>query len=163
MIFKKFNLSGKSFLILLLIFMISVVIRIPNIDRPLSKHHEFVTAISLRVIQIWHEDGGANYNYVPVMNYPGKANKNINNHASPTGGMLDKNGNYYKAFSYILYFFKKTHIFSPHQSQVIYNIFYLSGLKTIKLISALFIHCHSCRTLKGYYYCNVTINYVIIC
>ena len=82
-------------IVLTLIFFVSVIIRIPNINRPLSKHHEFVTAISLRVLQIWDMEGAGKFHYVPVMNYPGKANKFINNHASPTRQMIDAEGNFY--------------------------------------------------------------------
>ena len=96
MIFKSSNLSRTAFLIMLLIFSISVLIRLPSLNRPLSKHHEFVTAISLRVLQIWDKEGGAKYNYVPVMNYGGEANKHINNHASTVEyGVEDAEGNYY--------------------------------------------------------------------
>jgi len=85
----------KVISILLLVFLTSVVVRYPNINRPLSKHHEFVTAIPLRVLQIWQKDGASKYNFNPVMNYPGKANKNINNNASTTGNMKDNEGNFY--------------------------------------------------------------------
>jgi len=96
MIFKQFNLSRAALLVMLLIFAVSVLVRFPNINRPLSKHHEFVTSISLRVIQIWHVEGGAKYNFTPVMNYGGEANKNINNHASTKEfGVPDAEGNYY--------------------------------------------------------------------
>lgn len=95
MILKGLNLNWKSLLVLLLIFSASVAMRIPNMDRPLSKHHEFVTAVSLRVLQIWDEEGGAKFNFVPAMNYEGDANKFINNHASATDGMMDASGNYY--------------------------------------------------------------------
>ncbi|MGB1315023.1 MAG: hypothetical protein ACPG4Y_03330 [Chitinophagales bacterium] len=81
--------------ILVLVFLSSVLVRYPNIDRPLSKHHEFVTAIPLRVLQIWHAEGAIKYNFNPVMNYPGEANKYINNNASTSKNMLDRAGNYY--------------------------------------------------------------------
>ena len=80
---------------LFLVFMLSVLVRYPNLNRPLSKHHEFVTAIPLRVLQIWQKEGAAKFNFNPVMNYAGNANKNINNHASTTGNMKDADGNYY--------------------------------------------------------------------
>ena len=95
MILKGLNLNWKSFFVLLLIFSASVAIRIPNMDRPLSKHHEFVTAVSLRVLQVWDQEGGAAFNFVPAMNYKGDANKFINNHASASDGMMDAKGNYH--------------------------------------------------------------------
>ncbi|MDZ4844260.1 MAG: hypothetical protein SH857_01780 [Chitinophagales bacterium] len=73
----------------------SVLIRIPTLNRPLSKHHEFCTAVSLRVMQIWDAAGIATYNFNPVMTYPNAADKFINNYASGSGKMLDEQGNYY--------------------------------------------------------------------
>lgn len=87
----KFNV----FKILLLIFLLSVLIRIPTLNRPLSKHHEFCTAVALRVMQIWDEAGIATYGFNPVMTYPNAADKFINNYASGSGKMLDAEGNYY--------------------------------------------------------------------
>lgn len=101
-------MTGKysKVLLLLSIFLISVAIRIPNLNRPLSKHHEFVTAVSLRVLQIWDQGGASNYYFAPVMNYPGAANKFINNHASPSDEVVDVEGNYYylshPPFAYML-------------------------------------------------------------
>ena len=90
---RKINFAPT--LILIAIFAFSVAIRWVNIDRPLSKHHEFVTGVSLRIIQIWYDEGAANFKYNPSMNYAGTPNKFINNHASTTGTMLDEEGNYY--------------------------------------------------------------------
>lgn len=101
---RKINIA--TLLTLIGIFLLSALVRFPNINRPLSKHHEFVTAVSLRVVQVWHEEGAAKYNFNPVMNYPGVENKFINNHASTTGTMMDEKGNYYYVshppFAYIL-------------------------------------------------------------
>lgn len=85
----------NTILLFVLIFILSVLIRIPNLNRPLSKHHEFLTAISLRILQIWEKEGAANLRFLPRMNYEGKANKQINNHASTTGNMKDGEGNFY--------------------------------------------------------------------
>ena len=80
---------------LFLVFLFSVLIRLPNIDRPLSKHHEFCTAISLRTIQIWYENGIRQYGGNPVMTYGDTADRYINNFASGTGEMIDARGQYY--------------------------------------------------------------------
>jgi len=119
--------------------MLSVLVRLPNLNRPLSKHHEFVTAVSLRVIDIWDKDGAAKYHFNPVMNYPGEANKYINNWASTTGKMIDKKGNYYYVshppFAYIFPYavFKLLHI---KPSVLAIEIFHLC----INFISALVIY-----------------------
>jgi hypothetical protein len=129
--------------ILLLVFAISVIVRLPNIDRPLSKHHEFVTTISLRIIQIWDKESAVKYNFNPVMNYPGESNKYINNHASTTYTMIDREGNYYYVshppFAYIMpYFFHKIlHITPTNLSLQIFHII-------VNLVSALFIYLIVC-------------------
>jgi len=128
---------------MIVIFFISILVRYPNIDRPLSKHHEFVTAIPLRVLQIWKKEGAAKYNFNPVMNYPGKANKNINNHASTSGTMIDAKGNYYYVshpqFAYIFphVVFELLHIKPTNLSLQIFNL-------VINFFSAAFIYLIVC-------------------
>jgi len=81
--------------LLLLAFVISVLVRWPQLNRPLSKHHEFCTAIALRVMQVWNEGGISNFSFNPAMNFPGKETSFINNHASASGRIVDSRGNYY--------------------------------------------------------------------
>ncbi len=81
--------------ILLGLFALSVVVRVPNLNRPLSKHHEFCTAVALQVMDVWWEEGISAYKGLPAMNYSGEANKHINNFASGSGKMMDDQGNYY--------------------------------------------------------------------
>ena len=85
----------RILLILLFLFFISVAVRAPALNRPLSKHHEFCTAIALRILQNWNEKGISFYRFQPVMNFSGSANKFINNHASGSGEMIDSAGNFY--------------------------------------------------------------------
>jgi hypothetical protein len=131
-------------IILITIFFLSILIRLPNINRPLSKHHEFVTAISLHIINIWQMDGAAKYNFNPVMTYPGMANKYINKYASTTGKMVDVEGNYYYVshppFAYILPYlvFQLLHV---KATVIAIEIFHL----VINFISALFIYLIICN------------------
>ena len=54
--------------ILAVFFIISIVIRIPNLDRPLSKHHEFNAAIVLNVCNTWKNTGGiVAHNFTPII------------------------------------------------------------------------------------------------
>lgn len=98
------------------IFLLSVLVRLPQLNRPLSKHHEFCTAISLRVMQIWYDNGIENYGYNPVMTFNNPADKFINNSANQSGRMIDKQGNYYYvshppfAYYFPFFFFKLLHI-----------------------------------------------------
>ena len=81
-------LLKRAFPFLLLIFLVSIIIRIPNLNRPISKHHEFCTAVALRIIQIWDEVGISTYDFNPVMTYPNESDKYINNYGSVTGRMV---------------------------------------------------------------------------
>lgn len=107
MIFLK-----KTLPILLFAFLLSAIIRLPQLNRPLSKHHEFCTAVSLNIIQNWWDQGIANVGYAPATNFPHKADKFINNFANATGKIVDANGNYYYvshppfAYYFPYYFFK---------------------------------------------------------
>ena len=122
--------------ILLGIFLLSVAVRVPQLGRPLSNHHEFCTAISLRVMQIWYEGGIEKYGYNPVMTYALPADKQINNHANASGKMIDAEGNYYYVshppFAYYLpYFvFKLLHIRPDVLPLQIFNLglHFISGL-----------------------------------
>ncbi len=72
----KLTLKKKHYLILLAAFAVSILFRLPNLDRPLSKHHEFNTAVILNGITSWKEGGGASrFGYVPLMTYQGEANR----------------------------------------------------------------------------------------
>ena len=81
--------------ILLGIFLLSVLVRLPQLNRPLAGHHEFCTAESLRVMQIWYDNGIEKYRFNPVMTFNHEADKRINNHANQSGKMIDAEGNYY--------------------------------------------------------------------
>lgn len=137
--------TGKFRIIalLLLIFLASVVVRLPNINRPLSKHHEFVTAVALIILDNWETQGASTFSFNPVMNFPGKANKYINNWASTTGEMIDKHGNYYYVshppFAYIFPYtvFKLLHVKPSVLSINLFNLF-------TNFISALFIYFIIC-------------------
>lgn len=105
-LFSFSSWGSKQWVVVVCFFLVSVLIRWPNIDRPLSKHHEFVTSISLRVLQVWEDEGAAKMHFSPAMNYGGDENKFIDNHATSLGEMHDAEGNYYyishPPFAYLL-------------------------------------------------------------
>ncbi len=70
-------LTGKHVVaIILAAFLASVVIRTPNLLRPLSKHHEYLPAVVLINAISWKQAGGGHiFNYTPVMNYQNKGDK----------------------------------------------------------------------------------------
>ena len=106
----------KTFPFLLLVFLLSVLVRLPQLNRPLSKHHEFCTAVSLRILQIWYDNDISKYDYNPVMTYNNPAYKFINNDANASGRMIDSAGNYYYvshppfAYYFPYFIFKVLHI-----------------------------------------------------
>lgn len=66
---------------IVVLFAISVMVRVPYINRPLSAHYEWVTAPVLITQQIWYEEGAWTHHFLPVMTFPGAANRNISNDA----------------------------------------------------------------------------------
>ena len=133
----------KTFPVLLLVFGLSVLVRLPELNRPLSKHHEFCTAVSLRILQIWYDNGIEQYNFNPVMTYNNPADKFINNEANASGGMIDTAGNYYYVshppFAYYLPYivFKILHIRPDVLPLQILNML-------IGFITALFVYFTVC-------------------
>ena len=66
----------KAFIIVLSLFLLSVFIRLPNLNRPVSKHHEFMSALMLINIESWRQGGGGNtFHYVPLLNFQNPADK----------------------------------------------------------------------------------------
>lgn len=89
------ELNRHPLWLLIVLFLLTVLIRQPNLDRPLSKHHEFCTAVALRTIDIWHQEGITTHKGQPIANFPNATDKHINNFASASGQMHDEAGNYY--------------------------------------------------------------------
>lgn len=68
----KNNISKLSLAygIVFLLFAVSFFIKLPHLNRPLSKHHEFNPAVVLICIDNWNQNGGPSYTgYTPVFNY----------------------------------------------------------------------------------------------
>ncbi|MFT3702303.1 MAG: hypothetical protein QM802_08035 [Agriterribacter sp.] len=84
------NLSRRdAFILLMIAFLTSILIRLPNLKRPLSKHHEFLPATVLINAASWKQGGGGEvFNYTPVMNYQNKGDK-----VYEKGPNIDKDGN----------------------------------------------------------------------
>ncbi len=53
-----------------------ILLRMPTLDRPLSKHHEFNTAVILINAESWQQAGGGKqFSYTPFLNYQGSSNR----------------------------------------------------------------------------------------
>jgi len=66
----------QALLIVLLLFVVSILLRLPNLNRPLSKHHEYNSAVILVNIESWRQAGGGyHFHYVPLLNYQNPGDK----------------------------------------------------------------------------------------
>ena len=88
-----------------LLFLALIILRLPTINRPLSKHHEFAVAVVLINAESWQQAGGGNrFHYTPLMNYQGFANRMLD-----TGWHIDSLHNHvYLSFGagwYVLPYF----------------------------------------------------------
>jgi len=81
----------KSALIIVALFALSTGIRLSYMSRPLGEGHEYLTAHTLRIQQIWYEGGALNHKFLPIMTYDNPNDKNIKNQ----GRIKDQEGNYY--------------------------------------------------------------------
>lgn len=113
--------------ILIAMFALSVLIRIPYLGKPMDSDLDRLPCNILRPLQSWYADGALKYGFCPVMNYPGRADKNINNHGGP---LKDEKGNYYYTsfppFTYIAPYamFKLFSIYPDALPLRIFNLFF---------------------------------------
>ncbi|MFI5150415.1 MAG: hypothetical protein ACHQRM_11830 [Bacteroidia bacterium] len=77
--------------LLLFLFTGSVMLRFENMDKPLGRHHEWITAHTLITLSIWDAEGLKAHHFSPVYTYAGKSNAGID----MLGGVIDKNGRCY--------------------------------------------------------------------
>ncbi len=79
----------KAIRIVIILFVSSILIRLPNLNRPLSKHYEFNSAVILINTISWRQAGGGyQLHYTPVMNFQNPGDKFL-----PINLGFDKNGN----------------------------------------------------------------------
>ncbi|MBL4654539.1 MAG: hypothetical protein JKY33_01785 [Bacteroidia bacterium] len=132
----------KTILILILLFAISIVIRFQNIDRPLSEHHEWITAHTLITLQIWNDDGISKFNYNPVFTYHNKGDQ----FQSDLGRLPDAENNYYYvsyppfAFLFPYFTFQVFNISPTVVSLQIFNILlhFIACLFVYRIISLVY-------------------------
>jgi len=75
--------------VLLLLFILSIFIRLPNLNRPVSKHYEFNTAVVMINIISWRQAGGGDrLHYTPVINFQHAGDK-----FPPNNLNIDRDGN----------------------------------------------------------------------
>ena len=62
---------------LLAAFALSVLVRLPQLDRPLSKNHEFCTALVLIVQEVWRQDGFLRHHGCPAVTWPHPGDRGV--------------------------------------------------------------------------------------
>ena len=58
-------MSTRALWILIAAFCVSVLVRLPQLDRPLSAHHEYCTAFTLIALNNWYANGFAHHHGMP--------------------------------------------------------------------------------------------------
>ena len=58
-------MTKRELLLVLCAFALSIAVRIPLLDRPLSAHHEYCTAFTLVALTNWYDDGFQVHHGVP--------------------------------------------------------------------------------------------------
>ncbi len=82
--------KSRAFAIVLLLFVLSVLLRLPNLNRIVSKHHEFNTAMVLINTESWRQAGGGSaFHFIPLINFQNPGDKRPNK----THYSVDPNGN----------------------------------------------------------------------
>ena len=81
---------------ILFCFLFSLVVRVPHLDRPLSDHHEWLTAHSLISLDNWRSQGALEHNFALLQTYPSPANRFAK---TPPTTLFAKDGKgYYTSF-----------------------------------------------------------------
>ena len=83
---------STSLLLLSILFSISIFVRWPHLNRPLSANYEWVTAHTLVTLQIWNVEGIFAHRFNPIYTFP---NANDHHIKCPISGVSDHAGNYY--------------------------------------------------------------------
>ena len=87
---------------LFVVFALSVLVRLPNLNRPLFKHHEFATATTLVFNEIWQQRGFWAVKGAPCSTYEGEGNRFCEN----LGIFTTENGNsYYLSHAPLAFYF----------------------------------------------------------
>ena len=80
--------------LLFLLFALSCLLRLPNLNRPLATQWEQCTGISLMQLAIWQTNGAQTFHYLLPINYPGVKELHIQN-IKAYKQTKDTDGNYY--------------------------------------------------------------------
>jgi hypothetical protein len=68
-------MAQRQVLVLIVAFTLSVLVRLPLLDRPLSAHHEFCTALVLTILHNWQGEGFVALDGGPAITFTGAADR----------------------------------------------------------------------------------------
>jgi len=63
--------------VLVVLFVLSILLRLPNLNRPLAGGHEWITAHTLIVLDIWNDSGMGKFYYSPTITWQNPGDKGI--------------------------------------------------------------------------------------
>ena len=87
--FVQITSRKRALCAVLYLFVLSLCIRLPNLNRAISKHYEFNTAVIMINIISWRQAGGGDkFHYTPVMNFQHAGDK-----LPPNNLFVDNKGN----------------------------------------------------------------------
>ncbi len=117
----------------LFVFVISILVRFPYLNRPLSGNYEWLIAHCLVTYDVWKQDGVFHHHFLPVYTYQGSTNHHI-----PIGdlGSVEKNGRlYYISYPAFGFIFPYIATFGWAYEPLVLKIFNIF----LHLISAIFL------------------------
>ena len=82
----------SAWITIALLFALSIIIRLPQLNQPLHMGHQWSTAHVLVTLRIWADEGISRYNYNPVYTYNTPADKHLK---SLTSGIQNEQGDYF--------------------------------------------------------------------
>lgn len=130
--------------LLALLFLVSVLARVPFLDRPLSTRHEWLTSTSLIHIRAFYEQGFRPLYFSPSLTYASPADKNIGFHWN----LRDSAGNIYYcsfppfAFIFPAFFFRLFGVYPSVLGLQVFNLFF-------HLVSCVFVYLILMRLTGG--------------
>ena len=88
--------TAVHIVVIVLLSLLALVVRLPHINRPLSCHHEVLTAMSMITLENWQRQGALEHNFCLLQTYPLNTDRFIMNRGMRS---MDKQGRgYYTSF-----------------------------------------------------------------
>jgi hypothetical protein len=145
-LFKK-----QAFCLLILIFGVTVALRLPGLNRPVSKHHEFIPATVLINIISWQQaGGGAQFHYTPLYSFQHAGDR----HPERAVNIDDKGNQLYLSFGpgmYMIPYFFYQALHLPVEPIYLRLLNLLLGLFTVILCFFFFDRLLPPSTANRYY------------